>query len=96
MYISSCNNYFIFLVLVLYLLTICIDAEKPIQGASIKICISICKYYSPPSPSPPRDKVARQQFNFRFWSIDRNKLIYLVSMWYILQQLFTSVSVSSC
>ena len=94
MYISSCNNYFIFLVLVLYLLTICIDAEKPIQGASIKICISICKYYSPPSRQ--RDKVARQQFNFRFWSIDRNKLIYLVSMWYILQQLFTSVSVSSC
>ena len=57
MYISSCNNCFIFLVLVLHLLTICIDAEKPIQGASIKICISICKYYSPPSRQETKSRV---------------------------------------
>ena len=29
------------LILVLFFLTICVDAKKPIQGASIKICI--CK-----------------------------------------------------
>ena len=33
------------LILVLFLLTICVDAEKPIQGASIKICICTPQKY---------------------------------------------------
>ena len=41
-----------------------------------------------------RDKIARREFSFRpcFWCIDRNTVIFLVLVWYIRKQLFTSES----
>ena len=61
--------------------------QSLIRGSNKFYCCTI-KIPQPPPP-PPNKKIARQQIYFRpFFG-----LVSLVSIWYILKQLFTSVSV---
>ena len=50
------------LILVSFLLTICVDAEKPIQGASIKICICTPQKYIREDMDVHRSKSNRNSY----------------------------------